>query len=94
MTKQRQLEDLDSVGPATLGDFEVLGIRSVSQLARCSPDVLYKRLCVLTQTRHDPCVWDVFACAIAQARDPKLPSEQRRWWYWTKVRKAKNPLPT
>jgi hypothetical protein len=32
---------------------------------------------------------DVFACAIAQAVNPDLPEEQRDWWYWTKIRKAK-----
>jgi hypothetical protein len=30
---------------------------------------------------------DVFVAAVAQARDPNLPIEQRQWWYWSKVRK-------
>jgi hypothetical protein len=31
---RRRLQDLISVGPAMLRDFEMLGIRSISQLAR------------------------------------------------------------
>ncbi|MGA2182791.1 MAG: helix-hairpin-helix domain-containing protein [Bryobacteraceae bacterium] len=85
----RRLNDLASVGPATLADFEVLGIRSMEQLARCEAHELYQRLCALTGERHDPCCEDVFRCAIAQARDPFLRAEQRKWWYWTRVRKTR-----
>jgi nucleotidyltransferase/DNA polymerase involved in DNA repair len=85
----RTLSDLDSVGPATLRDFRVLGISSVSQLARCDGRALYERLCGLTGTRHDRCCEDVLVAAIAQARDPNLPVEQRRWWYWSRVRKRR-----
>lgn len=85
---QRQLEDLVSVGPATIADFELLGIRSVGALARKSPQRLYDELCKLTGTRQDPCVLDVFTAAVAQARNPRLPAEQRQWWYWSRKRKA------
>jgi hypothetical protein len=34
-------------------------------------------------------VLDTFCCAVAQARDPGLPAEQRNWWYWSRLRKAK-----
>jgi hypothetical protein len=70
-------------------DFEVLGIRSVEQLAECDALELYDRLCAVTGERQDPCCEDVFRCAIAQARNPRLPAEKRNWWYWTKVRKAR-----
>jgi hypothetical protein len=29
-----------------------------------------------------------FRAAIEQARDPYLPPEKCRWWYWSRVRKA------
>jgi len=29
----------------------------------------------------------VFVAAVAQAKDPALPIEQRQWWYWSKIRK-------
>jgi hypothetical protein len=29
---------------------------------------------------------DVFSAAIAQAQDPGLPKEKRKWWYWSRIR--------
>jgi nucleotidyltransferase/DNA polymerase involved in DNA repair len=40
--QQHRLQDLVSVGPAMLRDFELLGIRSVKHLARQSPARLIK----------------------------------------------------
>jgi hypothetical protein len=85
-----KLKDLVSVGPATLKDFEVLGIESVEQLARQDARALYDEICKRTGIRHDPCVEDVFACAIAQAKDPYLPPEQKQWFYWSRLRKSTN----
>ena len=84
----RRLQDLISVGPAMLRDFELLGIRSVAQLARSSPRRLYAKLCRVTGQRQDICCLDVFHAAVAQARNPKLPAEQSVWWYWSRKRKA------
>ncbi len=86
--KVRRLEELAGVGPATMGDFARLGVRSVAQLARRSPRRMYVRLCELTRSRQDPCVLDVFEAAVAQARNPRLPRNQCEWWYWSKKRKA------
>ena len=83
-----QLRDLSGIGPAMMKDFELLGIQSVAHLARQNPQKLYDKLCELTRKRQDPCVLDTFTCAIAQARDPNLPAEQRNWWYWSRQRKA------
>jgi hypothetical protein len=85
----RQLRDLRSIGPAMLADFELLGIRSVGQLARCEAGALYEKLWRVTGVRQDPCVLDTFSTAVAQARDPLLPAEQCDWWYWSRVRKGK-----
>jgi Pathogenicity locus. len=87
MKQERQLKDLVSVGPAMLRDFAMLGIRNVAQLARQEPRDMYDRMCVLTSQRQDPCVLDTFTAAVAQARDPELPPEQRQWWYWSRERK-------
>ncbi len=88
MTKgTRQLADLISIGPAMLQDFELLGIRSVAQLARQNPQRMYARLNRLSGQRQDPCVLDVFCTAVAQARNPRLAAEKCQWWYWTKRRK-------
>jgi nucleotidyltransferase/DNA polymerase involved in DNA repair len=84
----RRLRDLRSVGPATVGDLARLGVTTVEALAACEPRALYDRLCAETGTRHDPCVLDVLAAAVAQARDPDLPAEQRDWWWWSRRRRA------
>ena len=83
----RKLSDLISVGPAMLRDFEILGVRSVSQLARRNPQRLYESLCRIAPQHQDICCLDVFRAAVAQARDPQLPVEQCQWWYWSGDRK-------
>ena len=85
-----RLADLVSVGPAMLRDFELLGIRSVAQLARQNPERLYERLCLKTGQPVDICCLDVFSAAVAQARNPRLPAGQRQWWYWSRRRKARD----
>ncbi len=88
MKNDRQLSSLSGVGKATLKDFEVLGINSINQLARCNPEDLYEKLCKRTGKKHDICVLDVFSCTIAQAKNPKLQKEKSNWWYWSRKRKA------
>ncbi len=88
LSTDRSLRDLISVGPAMVRDFELLGIRSVSQLAKQKPNKLYARLAELTGTRQDPCVLDVFHAAVAQAGNPRLPVQQCQWWYWSRKRKS------
>jgi hypothetical protein len=73
-----------------LKDLELLGIRSVAQLARKNPRKMYLELCRITKTNHDICCLDVFEAAVAQARDPQLPAEQCQWWYWSRKRKARD----
>ncbi len=85
---KRQLGDLISIGPAMLRDFELLGIRSVAQLARQNPRRMYEKLGRVPGHHQDICVLDVFCAAVAQARNPRLPGEQCQWWWWSKKRKA------
>jgi len=87
----RRLQDLVSVGPAMLGDFDRLGIGSVAELARFDPQVLYERLGRVTGQRPDICVLYVFRAAVAQARNPRLPAEQSRWWWWSRRRLGARP---
>jgi len=85
---ERRLQDLISIGPAMLRDFELLGIRNVEHLARQEPVRLYRKLCRITGQRVDICCQDVFSAAVAQARNPLLPADQCQWWYWSRKRKA------
>ncbi len=87
-TETRQLKDLVSIGPAMLEDFELLGVHSVAQLRRRNPQRMFRQLCRIRGQSIDPCCLDTFVAAVAQAKDPNLPVEQRQWWYWSKVRKA------
>lgn len=80
-----ELLSLMNVGKATLKDFELLGINSITQLAQCSADDLYTQLQLKTGCRHDLCVWDVFAACIHEAKT----GEKQKWWEWTKVRKKR-----
>lgn len=80
-----ELLALRNIGPAMRRDFELLGIRTVAQLARCDADRLYARIQRLTNTRHDPCVGDTFAAAIHQART----GEALPWWAFSRVRKLR-----
>jgi hypothetical protein len=85
--QKRRLQDLMSVGPAMLRDFELLGIHSIAQLRRKQPRRLYDKLCRITGRRLDICCFDMFSAAVAQARNPLLPPEQGQWWYWSRKRK-------
>lgn len=91
MTQNRRLQDLRSVGPATLADLALLKIRTVEELSRQDPSALYRRLERLTGKHQDVCVLDTLTAAVAQARDPKLPQEKRNWWYWSRLRKKNLP---
>ncbi len=90
MAENRKLIDLVSVGPATLSDFEDLGITEVQHLINKDHVELFNRLCELKGGKKiDRCCEDVFRCAIEQARDKNLPDEQKQWHYWSKVRKRR-----
>jgi nucleotidyltransferase/DNA polymerase involved in DNA repair len=88
-TEAHRLGDLISIGPAMLRDFQILGIRSVAQLAKQDPDQMYKKLGALAKQHQDICVLDTFRAAVAQARNPRLPAEQCQWWWWSRRRKAR-----
>ena len=86
--EEQQLSDLVSIGPAMLRDFELLGVHTVAQLARRNPEKMYEKLCQVTGQTQDICCLDVFRAAVAQAKNPNLPMEQRLWWHWSRKRKA------
>jgi hypothetical protein len=80
-----ELAQLRNAGKACLADFQLLGITTVEQLAAQDADVLYGRLVELTNQRQDPCVHDVFAATIHQAKT----GEALNWWAFTAGRKAR-----
>jgi hypothetical protein len=88
--KTRELADLISIGPAMLRDFELLGIRSVAELAKQDPQQMYKKLGRVARQHQDICVLDVFCAAVAQARNPRLAAEKCQWWWWSEKRKKRS----
>ena len=84
----RSFRALRSVGPATLEDLRLLGIADVPDLARRDPLALYDELCRIKGQKIDICCLDVFNCAVAQAKNPELPADQRNWFWWSRQRKA------
>lgn len=90
MNNCSELSGLANIGPAALEDLQRLGVSSVRHLATCQADELYSRLNTLSGIRHDPCVWDVFAAAIHEART----GEKTKWWDWTAKRKSRQAAGT
>lgn len=81
--KKMGLKDLKNVGKATLQDLNILGIHSVDELIHHEATQLFEQLEKLTGQRQDPCVWDVFAAIIHEAKT----GEPTSWWEWTPQRK-------
>ncbi len=48
-------------------------------------DDMYDRMCALTATRQDPCVWDTFAAVV----DYSKTGVRRPWWDFTAERKKR-----
>ena len=78
-----ELLKLKNVGKAVLGDLKLVGITSIEQLAKQDPDDLYMKLQKITGVRQNPCVWDVFAAIIHEAKT----GEALLWWHFSKIRK-------
>ncbi|HEY4948323.1 MAG TPA: helix-hairpin-helix domain-containing protein [Acidimicrobiales bacterium] len=80
------LQSMPNVGPATAEDLIRLGIRRPDGLIGRDGDHLYAELCRLDGRRHDPCVRDVLAAAIAFAEG----GPPRPWWEFTPARKERD----
>lgn len=86
---KHELLTLQNVGQATLKDLNLLGITTIEQLAQANPDDLFARLSTLTNQLQNPCVWDVFAAIIHEAKT----GEKTSWWEWSKIRKKLQKKP-
>lgn len=81
--KVRRFTDLPNIGPAAAKDFALLGFTEPSQLVGADPFELYRSLSILTKTRQDPCVLDVFM-SVVSFLEGKPPAP---WWSFTEQRK-------
>ena len=83
----KKFTDIPNIGPATVKDFAVLGIRSPQELSRANAYDLYETLCKKTRMRHDPCVLDTFMAAV----DFMSGAPARPWYAYTAKRKKQYP---
>ena len=78
------LAALKNVGPMTRGDFAILGISGVGDLAAADGSALYVRLQRLTGLSIDPCQHDVMLATVKEAQG----GQPQKWWTFTPKRKA------
>ena len=76
-------QEMPNVGAATADDFRLLGFSKPIELIGQDPYALYDRMCVLTNTRQDPCVADVLIAAVRFMEG----SPPHTWWHYTTERK-------
>lgn len=85
MKKQPDRNDLliiPGIGKEMKKDLITLGFNKVSDLKDADPQDMYERLCVLTNSRQDPCVLYTFRCAVYYASTNKHNPRMLKWWYW------------
>ena len=80
------LEAIPSIGPRIAALLGRLGVTEVAHLREADPQELYDRLCVVSNTRLDPCVLYTFRCAVYFASTENPAPEKLRWWYWKEGR--------
>lgn len=81
--KLHELTDLPNIGKAMAADLQLLGVHRPEDLITRDAFQLYDDLCLLTQTKHDPCVLDVFMSVVGFMQgEPSRP-----WWEYTAKRK-------
>lgn len=83
----KSLLDLPNVGPATVADLHLLGIRKPDDLIGLDAYEMYDRLCTITNAKHDPCVVDVFLSVVSFANG----GTAKPWWDFTAERKQNFP---
>ncbi len=83
----QKLTDIPNVGSRVAQDFTCIGIQHPKELKGKNAYMLYKKLCSVTKTRHDPCLLDTFMAAV----DFMNGAPKRPWWYYTKARKKEYP---
>jgi hypothetical protein len=79
------LTSIPNVGPAVARTLERLEITEAADLRGRDPQELFDRLCELDGRRHDPCLLDTFAAAVAYANG----GPARPWWEFSRERKER-----
>lgn len=76
--------EIPNVGPATIKYLKMLGINKPFELIGRNPYSMFKELSEIAGKQFDPCLADVFISAVKfmEGAPPK------KWWEYTKERKA------
>ena len=75
-------ESVPGVGKSLSVDLWELGMRSMNDLAKGDPEVMYYETRRLAGGQMDRCVLYVYRCAVAYAQNPDIDPELRKWWNW------------
>lgn len=78
----KQFQQIPGVGKSIAQDFWDLGLRSISDLKKYSPDQLYDKLCMLKNCKVDRCMLYVLRCAVYFATEKEHDPELLKWWNW------------
>ncbi|MEA2102546.1 MAG: helix-hairpin-helix domain-containing protein [Thermodesulfobacteriota bacterium] len=78
-----RLDELPNIGKAMAKDLNLIGIDHPKKLIGKDPFDLYKKLCMVTGKKHDPCIIDVFMSVVhfMEGGNP------HPWWSFTADRK-------
>lgn len=82
----KELTQLGSVGPKMAVKIYQLGFATIESLKNADPYDMYLRYSDKVGGYADPCVEDVFRCAVAQATYKNLPRNLKKWWSWAPQR--------
>ncbi len=78
----KELKQILGVGDSIANDLFVVGIKSINDLKRENPELLYEKLCKIQNKRIDRCVLYVFREAVYYASNRKHKPELLKWWNW------------
>jgi Pathogenicity locus len=78
----KELQTVPGVGKSISNDLWNIGIRSIKDLARKSPTLLYEKLSQFRGIRQDMCVLYTFRCAVYFASETRPQKKKLKWWYW------------
>jgi hypothetical protein len=59
-----------------------LGFKSLEELKKADPVKMVNEYQQQVNCHVDPCVEDVFRCAITQCKYKEISTEKKHWWYW------------
>lgn len=85
-SEANKFEQIINIGPAAADDFRKLGFSKPSELTDQDPTVLYRNICEITESFHDPCVLDVMIATV----DFMNGGKPQQWWAFTDLRKQRH----